>query len=355
MDYKELYEQALERAQELIINENGMVRVDRPLLEQIFPELKESEDEKIRKKIIALFKGQIPFTSEEDNKKFVAWLEKQDNTIPDECVFRPAAGCDIESAAKQAIKQQGVLAKKVVLAFNGAYIPVGGKATDIIVNEYNSWLEKQGGITKLSEEKQEITMAKINIDKLIPALVMLIDEPKYSVAIQEALEEQGLRITDDFQLEEISGNQGGISPKFQICDFVEYNGARYFISAIEDGSYKLIGTSHLGSTAEIPIRHQDRLILIINAETVKEQLKKSDKIFFKEEDKTIKVNQGTDLYIPSEFVSAFMQDERKGWYMLSKHAAIIFGLTEKEMGIIINIVKSWQKCDTNNESKSGAT
>lgn len=73
------------------------------------------------------------------------------------------------------------------------------------------------------------------------------------------------------------------------------------------------------------------------------------------DDKSIKVELGTDLYIPSEFVSAFMQDERKGWFMLSKHAAIIFGLTEKEMGIIMKIVKSWKKCDTNNESKSGAT
>lgn len=73
------------------------------------------------------------------------------------------------------------------------------------------------------------------------------------------------------------------------------------------------------------------------------------------DDKSIKVELGTDLYIPSEFVSAFMQDERKGWYMLTEHTAIIFGLTEKEMGIIIKIVKSWKKCDTNNESKSGAT
>lgn len=205
-------------------------------------------------------------------------------------------------------------------------------------------------------------MAKIDIDKFICRIYEELkgisdrrhpegcEDARVSI-VRKAIEEQGLRITDDLELEEIKE----FPPEFQICDFVEYNGARYLISAIEDGSYKLIGTSHLGSTAEIPIRHQDRLILIVGAEDVKEQFKKSDKIFFKEEDKTIKVNQGTDLYIPSEFVSAFMQDERKGWFMLTEHAAILFGLTEKEMGIIIKIVKSWQKCDTNNESKSGAT
>lgn len=164
---------------------------------RLFPELKESEDEeeKIRKAIIRILKGETRYTSKEDADKYIAWLEKQGesldesvydtedkeiyqaisigltdvfnefgwsdfggmpiediqnwlekqgDTIPDECVFRPVAGCDIKSAAEQAIKQQGVLAKKVVLAFNGFYIPVNGKAQDIIVNEYNSWLEKQG-------------------------------------------------------------------------------------------------------------------------------------------------------------------------------------------------------------------
>ena len=127
-------------------------------------------------------------------------------------------------------------------------------------------------------------MAKIDIDKFICRIYEELksisdsrhpegcEDGKLSI-VRKALEEQGLRITDDFQLEEISGNQGGISPN---------------------------------------------------------------------DDKSIKVGLGTDLYIPSEFVSAFMQDERKGWHMLSKHAAIIFGLTEKEMGIIIKIVKSWQ-------------
>jgi len=44
-------------------------------LEFLIPELKEDENEKIRKEIIAVFKGQIAFTSEEDAKKYIAWLE----------------------------------------------------------------------------------------------------------------------------------------------------------------------------------------------------------------------------------------------------------------------------------------
>lgn len=36
-----------------------------------------SEDERIRKDIIKVFKGEISFTTEEDNKKYITWLEKQ--------------------------------------------------------------------------------------------------------------------------------------------------------------------------------------------------------------------------------------------------------------------------------------
>lgn len=49
----------------------------RTALDTIIPELNESEDESIRKDIIAILKGQIPYTSEEDAKKYIAWLEKQ--------------------------------------------------------------------------------------------------------------------------------------------------------------------------------------------------------------------------------------------------------------------------------------
>lgn len=47
------------------------------VLEDILPELAESEDEKIRKDIIRVFTGEIPYTSKEENEKYISWLEKQ--------------------------------------------------------------------------------------------------------------------------------------------------------------------------------------------------------------------------------------------------------------------------------------
>ena len=113
MDYKEKYEQALERAR-IWKDKSGMPKNKQGILDDIFPELAESENEKIRKELI--------------------------NTIN--------------------------------LAYDcGIAITIENR------DKYLAWLEKQ----RVEEAMLE-------------------------------LEEQGLRITDDFQLEEISGNQGGISP-----------------------------------------------------------------------------------------------------------------------------------------------
>lgn len=80
MNYEEKYKEALERAKELHDSYNLMhISVDE--IEQIFPELAESEDERIRKQLIDAIKigrsnSGISFT-EEAASRYIAWLEKQ--------------------------------------------------------------------------------------------------------------------------------------------------------------------------------------------------------------------------------------------------------------------------------------
>ena len=75
MDYKEKYEQALERAKAY---HNDYTK---DIVEEIFPELKESEDERIRKAIIEFFELQDENTTYSFVKRneILAWLEKQCN------------------------------------------------------------------------------------------------------------------------------------------------------------------------------------------------------------------------------------------------------------------------------------
>ena len=78
MDYEKKYKEALERARGFYNNEEcrvGMTPID---LEVIFPELRENEEEKIRKGIISTLK----FANHNGiYDKYIEWLEKQDEKL----------------------------------------------------------------------------------------------------------------------------------------------------------------------------------------------------------------------------------------------------------------------------------
>lgn len=164
METNRSYTEALERANVIY---NGTYKPEiaafcRQSLERIFPELRESADEKIRKWLIAQLKMRIGNNATFNNMiyKAIPWLEKHGNTDVEQ-VFRPLTGCDIDTAAGQAVEQQNQ-GKNVVLAFNGCYIPVENKTANAIVEEYYAWLEKQSdkaSYESAEKEKQEFVDA----------------------------------------------------------------------------------------------------------------------------------------------------------------------------------------------------
>ena len=82
MDDKNKYNNALKKLQEALAPKNGceISGLTRGCIEEIFPELKESEDERIRKELIRYFKGMNFVTQEGAEKvtRWIAWLEKQE-------------------------------------------------------------------------------------------------------------------------------------------------------------------------------------------------------------------------------------------------------------------------------------
>ena len=62
MDYKEKYEMALEGIQEILSSGEDSIKMSRLQLrlQGIFPELAESEDERIRKELICFLNTEIP-------------------------------------------------------------------------------------------------------------------------------------------------------------------------------------------------------------------------------------------------------------------------------------------------------
>ena len=71
--YEKKYKEALERAKTLYENANGMIL--KKWVEQVFPELAESEDERIRKEILEFVT--IVADSKSNKMEWIAWLEKQ--------------------------------------------------------------------------------------------------------------------------------------------------------------------------------------------------------------------------------------------------------------------------------------
>ena len=73
MDYEKKYKEAINVAQQ---HPNAFVH---DVIEQIFPELSESEDEKIRKELISLFedgKNSVPHRyTGDDCERWIAWLK----------------------------------------------------------------------------------------------------------------------------------------------------------------------------------------------------------------------------------------------------------------------------------------
>lgn len=87
MDYKEKYEIGLEGIQEILGSGEDSIKMSRLKLrlQGIFPELKESDDERIRKSIIRVIKGNMP--DNDYRKEYLAWLEKQSEPIDKEKIL----------------------------------------------------------------------------------------------------------------------------------------------------------------------------------------------------------------------------------------------------------------------------
>lgn len=82
MNYEQKYKEALNKAKHALdCDKEGLVSTDRVVLESIFPELRENEDEKIRKELIQYLNDypNLPNGSY-SRDDFYAWLEKQKPT-----------------------------------------------------------------------------------------------------------------------------------------------------------------------------------------------------------------------------------------------------------------------------------
>ena len=78
MDYEKAYKEALTKSKEFYeLCKKCGAKDTKEFLEEIFPELKESEDERIKEELIAFIKKRDRSGCDYDYDKWIAWLEKQ--------------------------------------------------------------------------------------------------------------------------------------------------------------------------------------------------------------------------------------------------------------------------------------
>lgn len=264
MDYKEKYEQGLECIQEIL--SSGQEKIKITLLKErllpFFPEL-ESEDDKIRKKCINFLNLHKRFhASSAEIDECIAWLKKQKVTDK-EIVFRPLAGTDIIAAANQAIENSIIeIGKEVILAFNGAYIPVNGKTVAEICNEYFAWLEKQGNSSKKCLNLPHFTFDDVLALQCCMETVKKVQEDK---ELYEQLQNLHNRLHDAYWLEKQDKHlenydeaekekAGFVGDGFIECqaDFLDFKeGDTYWLEYIGDDKYNVRSDNLLGKTYHI--------------------------------------------------------------------------------------------------------
>lgn len=172
MDYEKKYKDALEKARKLCTYPTTNFQSD---LEDIFPELKESDDEKIRKALIETLKydaAEKCLNSFGINKfAAIAWLEKQGKNNACKFTFEDVLALECSMKTVKTIKGGDELYKILVLLYN--------KIHDAYL------IEKQGEQMKTPEESLGIASDKC--DDIVDRYLFI---PSNGKTAMEAIKEE---------------------------------------------------------------------------------------------------------------------------------------------------------------------
>lgn len=214
------YDEALERAKAINDEKDVDVESGTTICEYIFPELKESEDEKIKKEIISILRNTYWTSNRNRFNELVAWFEKQDEQKP--CM----------------VQWKGDNLKEV--------ISLTGKDKNFekwfkSFEEYEKYVHEHNDIFKLFDENGN--------HYEIPVGAWIVKTP------------DGYNIASNAVLKQKSANK--IEPKFKVGDRIRHKVTNkddvYEITKVYDDSYGIDGFNWM-----IYIKYQDKYELVPN-------------------------------------------------------------------------------------------
>ena len=223
MDYEKKYKEALSKAKDML----SYKEIKREDMEYLFPELEESEEEKIRKEIISFLKEGKPYYCPNSvrRQEWANWLEKQGKPVQNE------------------IKEENIK-EQLISYFRAESRDVPHRKE--IHDKWISWIEKQGEKSIFWSERiiadvfEKVGLAKIvreqKNDELTSAVQMAMIE----------LEKQGEKPQGQSALEAIKekpvDNANKIQLKFKAGDYIKHNLLCNFIAkviSVNDDCYEL--------------------------------------------------------------------------------------------------------------------
>ena len=148
------YDEAIKRARQF--SEHPLQEDSDSIVEYIFPELKESEDEKVRKEIVRFI--QMEVEDEIVGNKWLAWLEKQSN-------HQPTGKIQVSEELYEHIRNtcaciDDALSSESLTDINN-YLSMAEHSANSAFN----MIEKHSGIiTELSEDRDWLTSLKERIE-----------------------------------------------------------------------------------------------------------------------------------------------------------------------------------------------
>ena len=176
MNYEKKYKEALEKARQF--SERPLQEDSSGIVEYIFPELKESEDEKIRKALLESFEYQIKESHPDKEwvcgvklKDIISWLEKQ-------------GGC--EHIKKEWTTSDAATLKELI-----DFLENGTAKLQHDLTRYANWLKIQfTPIEKKSEQKSTWSEEDEEMFKSIMATCELAEQERDSSPARHLLEMQ---------------------------------------------------------------------------------------------------------------------------------------------------------------------
>lgn len=214
------YDEALKRARAINNGKDVDVESGTTICEYIFPELKESEDDKIRKEIISILRNTYWTSNRNRFNELVAWLEKQGEQKP------------------RMVQWKGDNLKEV--------ISLTGKDKNFekwfkSFEEYEKYVHEHNDIFKLFDENGN--------HYEIPVGAWIVKTP------------DGYNIASNAVLKQKSANK--IEPKFKVGDRIRHKVTNkddvYEITKVYDDSYGIAGFNWM-----IYIKYQDQYELVPN-------------------------------------------------------------------------------------------